>query len=92
MAEGDELLSSAYTTSLECGKSQNITAIAFALLSAGIFRGKRSINEVLKIGIDAICKFDGYPALQEVHLCAFDQKEANTLIKVATALGLSKSL
>lgn len=92
MTEGDELLSSAYTTSLECGKSQNISAIAFALLSAGIFRGKRSINEVLKIGIDAICKFDGYPALQEIHLCAFDQKEANTLIEVATALGLSESL
>lgn len=88
MAQGDELLSSAYLTSLECGKSQNIEAIAFALLSAGIFRGKRSVDEVMKIGIDAICKFDGYPALQEVHLCAFSKFEANTLIGVATSLGL----
>mmetsp|Transcript_22974 Transcript_22974/g.35249 ORF Transcript_22974/g.35249 Transcript_22974/m.35249 type:complete len:219 (+) Transcript_22974:47-703(+) len=90
MAQGDELLSSAYTTSLECGKSKNIEAIAFALLSAGIFRGKRSVDEVLQIGIDAICKFDGYPSLQEVHLCAFNQKEANALIRIATALGLSE--
>ena len=54
IAQGDELLSSAYTTSLECGKNQNIEAIAFALLSAGIFRGKRSVDEVLRSGIDAI--------------------------------------
>jgi O-acetyl-ADP-ribose deacetylase (regulator of RNase III) len=91
MAQGDDLLSSAYTASLECGKSHNIEAIAFALLSAGIFRGKRSVDEVVQIGIDSICKFDGYPALQEVHLCAFNQKEANTLIRVATGLlGLSE--
>lgn len=90
MSRGDELLSSAYLTSLECGKSQNLESIAFALLSAGIFRGKRSVNDVLRIGIEAICKFDGYPSLQEVHLCAFNQNEADTLIRVATSMGLSE--
>lgn len=91
MACGDALLSSAYSASLECGKEHNLEAIAFALLSAGIYRGKRSVSDVLRIGIDAICNFDGYPSLQEVHLCAFNQREADTLIRVATDLGLSES-
>ena len=92
MAEGDELLSSAYTASLECGKSQKIETIAFALLSAGIFRGEHSLDEVLQIGIEAICDFDGYPELKEVHLCAFNQKEADTLIKVAARVRFEREL
>jgi len=51
----DELLRSAYQTSLDlCRDSEDIEEVAFALLSAGIFRGKREKNDVLKIGIGGI--------------------------------------
>lgn len=90
LSEGDELLFSAYTDSMTRAKDANLEAVAFSLLSAGIFRGPRSVKEVLKIGMDAIAKFDGYDELQEVHMCAFNQKEADTLVKVANELGLKE--
>jgi O-acetyl-ADP-ribose deacetylase (regulator of RNase III) len=90
LAEGDELLSSAYTSSLECGKDSKLEAIAFSLLSAGVFRGSRSVDEVLTIGVQSICNFDGYEELKDVFMCAFNQKEADALIGVANKLGLEE--
>ena len=86
--EGDALLFSAYTSSLECAKDANLEAVAFSLLSAGVFRGSKSVEEVLKIGMEAIVKYDGYAELEEVHMCAFSQEEADTLVKVAKKMGL----
>lgn len=53
-AESDALLRSAYQESLERCRENGITDVAFSLLSAGIFRGKRSLNDVLFIGVTAI--------------------------------------
>ena len=86
--EGDALLFSAYTSSLECAQDANLEAVAFSLLSAGVFRGSKSVEEVLKIGMEAIVKYDGYAELEEVHMCAFSQEEADTLVKVAKKMGL----
>jgi len=50
----DQLLRSAYQESLaRCGE-KGITDVAFSLLSAGVFRGTRTVEEVLTIGILAI--------------------------------------
>lgn len=84
LAEGDELLSSAYTSSLECGKDSKLEAIAFSLLSAGVFRGSPSG------GVQSICNFDGYEELKDVFVCAFNQKEDDALIGVANKLGLEE--
>ena len=89
--EGDELLFSAYSSTLGCAKDSNLEAVAFSLLSAGIFRGSKSLKEVLKIGIDAITSFDGYAELQEVHMCVFNQQEADTLVEIAKEIGLKGS-
>lgn len=86
--EGDELLSSAYASSLECAENAHIEAIAFSLLSAGVYRGPRSVKEVLKIGMDAIYNFNGYAELREVHMFAFSDKEVDALLDVADELGL----
>jgi len=86
--EADDLLSSAYASSLECAKGAHLESIAFSLLSAGIFRGSRSLKEVLKIGIDSIYNFGGYTELQEVHMCAFSEIEAVTLAQIANEMGL----
>ena len=51
----DSLLRSAYQNSLRrCNTENNITDVGFSLLSAGIFRGNRSQEDVLRIGIIAI--------------------------------------
>ena len=50
----DALLRSAYQESLERCRENNVTDVAFSLLSAGVFRGKRSLNDVLSIGVKAI--------------------------------------
>ncbi|KAL3807121.1 hypothetical protein ACHAXA_005442 [Cyclostephanos tholiformis] len=86
--KGDELLSSAYSSSLACAESARIEAVAFSLLSAGVFRGPRSVREVLRIGMYAICNFDGYAELKEVHLCAFNDTEIDALLDIADELGL----
>lgn len=88
ISEGDELLSSAYSSSLECGKNTNLEAIAFSLLSSGVFRGSKSVKEVLRTGVNAVCQFDGYNGLKEVHMCAFSQKEEDTLKEIAKEIGL----
>ena len=88
LGEGERLLSSAYASSLNCAKSAKLEAVGFSLLSAGIFRGPKSVKGVLKIGIETICKFNAYPELKEVHMCAFDQTEADTLVEIAKDMGL----
>ncbi|KAL7470798.1 hypothetical protein ACHAXS_011055 [Conticribra weissflogii] len=88
LSQGDELLASAYTSSLDCGKEAKLEAIAFSLLSAGVFRGPKTLKDVLRIGVDAICNFDGYDALAEVHMCAFSQNEVDALQEIAIDLGL----
>ena len=52
--EPDALLRSAYRESLERCRDEGITDVAFSLLSAGVFRGNRSLREVLTIGVMAI--------------------------------------
>mmetsp|Transcript_17604 Transcript_17604/g.48663 ORF Transcript_17604/g.48663 Transcript_17604/m.48663 type:complete len:304 (-) Transcript_17604:5633-6544(-) len=50
----DALLRSAYHASLERCHENGITDVAFSLLSAGIFRGERSLHDVLTIAVMAI--------------------------------------
>ena len=91
MSLGDALLKSAYTTCLTCcGQTANLESIAFCLLSAGIFRGSRSVRHVLQIGLEAIAQFDGYEGLKSVYVCGFTQKELSTLVTIANEIGLVK--
>ncbi|KAL3805124.1 hypothetical protein HJC23_003352 [Cyclotella cryptica] len=85
---GDELLAAAYTCSLKCAECAKLEAVAFSLLSAGVFRGNRSLEEVLTIGMRSICDFHGYEELREVVLCGFSEREVQTLLEVASLLGL----
>lgn len=80
--EADKLLASAYSKSLDRAEEINLESIAFSLLSAGAYKGIRSLKDVLRVGIDAICKFEGYCHLKEVHLFAFNETEVKTLLKI----------
>ena len=90
LARGDRLLASAYARSLERGEAARLEAVAFCLLSAGIFRGPRSLAAVLRIGIQAIRDCGGYAGLKEVHVCGYTAEELTALTTVADGLGLRR--
>ena len=85
--EGDALLRSAYVNSMLRAAKNGLEAVAFSLISSGIFRGRHSKKEVLKIGIEGIVDgfvsevgqggaiAEGAEALKEVHLCAFNAEK-----------------
>ena len=102
---GDRLLRSAYVDSMRKAAEHGLAAVAFSLISSGIFRGRHSKKEVLKIGIEgitqnivevmaALAERDGGAAslstLEEVHLCAFNAEEARLLTEICGELGLEK--
>lgn len=84
--EADELLESAYSNSLDRAQEANLEAIAFSLLSAGVFRGKRTVKDVLSIGIRAIREWiqkqGDSASLSEVYLFGFNAHEVNTLVDI----------
>ena len=88
---GDESLAGAYNASMERAKEAKLEAVAFSLLSSGVFRGRRSLREILKIGVETICSFVGYAELKEVHLCAFDLDAKETLEDICNELGLLRA-
>lgn len=90
MRMGDELLHSAYTSSMECGQRAHLEAVAFCLLSAGVYRGARGVQDVLRIGLKAISQFGGYEGLKAVYICGFTSEEVFSLVDIANEIGLSK--
>jgi O-acetyl-ADP-ribose deacetylase (regulator of RNase III) len=90
--EPDQLVRSAYQSTLECcclqaqDDSPAIQQVAFSLLSAGVFRGKQSLHTVLKIGVVAIRDFveeaEDCGSLEAIILFAFSAKEADALLEV----------
>lgn len=89
--EGDKMLASAYKESLQRAKEAKLEAVAFSLLSSGIFRGTRSKREVLEIGVKTIVDFDGYDELKEVYMCAFSPSDIDILIGIAAEEGLKEA-
>lgn len=84
--KGDDLLRSAYESSLLCAKETKLDYVAFALLSAGVFRGKKKLREVLEIGVKAIFDNQAAAEVKEVHLCAFSKHEGKILVDVANTV------
>ena len=74
----DALLYSAYRSAMVEAKRHRMPDVAFCLLSAGIFRGRKSLYDVLAIGALAVsaCVYDG---LEEVFLVGFTPAEVETL-------------
>lgn len=54
MSDIDNLLYTSYAKSMILCKQKNIQSVGFCLISSGIFRGSRSLEDVLKFGIEAI--------------------------------------
>lgn len=90
--EADALLKSAYRRTLEVAAAANLTDVAFSLLAAGVFRGERSLKQVLRLGIRSIISWSkaqsDASSVQSIVMCAFLEKEANTLLAIADDLNL----
>ena len=89
--EMDERLFSAYKTTCEVAMQNNITSLCFSLISAGIFKGKKSLSHVLEIGIRAILETAASP-LTEVHLCGFKSDEIYELENILAIYELENIL
>ena len=89
--KGDAILKSAYQEALRRAQEHQLEAVAFPLLSCGKFRGYRSLQEVLRVGIQAILEFEGYPELKKIYLFAFNDDEFRTLQTVTSDLCLTKT-
>ena len=92
LRDADALLSSAYKRSVAVAReSGEVKTMAFSLISAGVFRGPRSVGQVLEIGVRGVLEeaLDGkdnlgpFTDLEEVHLVAFTEVEAQELIAAA---------
>ena len=60
------------------GAENHITSIAFSLLSAGVFKGDRSLRQVLEIGVDAVIN-GVYDDIRYAVFCAYTDAEVETL-------------
>lgn len=80
LEEGDKQLTSAYAASMALAAARGIRFLGFSLLSAGIFRGPRSLETVLGIAVTAIAQH-AYEGLEEVHLVGFQEEELDVLTR-----------
>ena len=81
MEDGDLQLSEAYRATMRAAAAANVEYLGFSLLSAGIFRGSRSLEYVLRLGLEAVAEC-AYPGLKEVHLVAFMGDEQQALLRL----------
>lgn len=83
--ESDLLLYKAYHASMREARAKAMPAVAFSLLSAGIFRGRRPLRMVLAIGVLAISA-GMHGSACDVFLVGFTQAEVETLTDLIDAL------
>eukprot|EP01084_Bolivina_argentea_P142711 250683_1 len=81
MTDIDHLLYSSYAKTMLLCKARNIKSVGFCLISSGIFRGPRSLEDVLRIGIKAIRDYM-FPGI-EVYVIGYTNSELVCLSKVA---------
>jgi O-acetyl-ADP-ribose deacetylase len=88
----DELLQSAYISTLTLANNARLKELAFSLLSAGVFKGRQPLEQILKLGVAAIFNWargqDNTSSIESIVLCAFQEREASLLCQIATNLGL----
>lgn len=92
IAEREERqLRKAYQRSVALGAQKNCKSIAFSLLSAGVFRGPREVDDVLNIGWRAVEDWVSDPANAglfkdgvQIYFVGFTPKEQEKLVNIAS--------
>lgn len=88
--EGDQLLASAYQTSMSLAAEHGLSSVAFSLISAGVFRGRKSLHDVLDIAVREVAA-SAFGGLDEVFLVGFTEQEVDVLLDVCSSQELSRS-
>ena len=81
--EAMKLPQNAYKNAMLRAKEKKLSKVAFCILSAGVFRGSCSLDEILTTGIETIAK-NVYPELERVYFCAFTAQEQSAVNKVVS--------
>ena len=84
----DEQLLTTYVKAMQLAEANGIKYLGFCLLSAGVFRGLQTLENVLGIAVQAI-KDNAYKGLEEVHLIAFSDTEKEILMRIIQGVGES---
>lgn len=83
----DREIHTAYQNSLDLAAEKKATSVAFSLLSAGVFRGPRALEDPLQRGWTAIeewCKGPGKNhSPMQMYMVAFTSEEQNALMEIA---------
>jgi O-acetyl-ADP-ribose deacetylase (regulator of RNase III) len=81
----DALLANAYREALDRAREVGARTVGFALLSAGVFRGDRSLVDVLAIGVETVAEYAD-PSFQEITVVAHTDEEQEALLQVASCV------
>ena len=80
----DELLRQCYVRCLQKSESEELQTIAFCPLSASVFRGERSLQDILSIAVDAITRACVIlKHVRVISIVAYTKEELSGLVKVA---------
>eukprot|EP01051_Picozoa_sp_SAG22_P008465 SAG22_NODE_646_length_8200_cov_8.958400_2_plen_764_part_00 len=94
----DRQLREAYAAAVDCANKHKCQTLAFSLLSAGIFRGPRALEDVLGIGCETVLQRStahasssaaegGVGGLRQVHMVGHSAHEVQVLLEAATKAG-----
>ena len=81
----DALLYSAYRSAMREAHAKRAPDVAFSLLLAGVFRGERSLRDVLGIAVLAVSGA-AYEGLQDVFMVGFTTNEVELLTELIEEL------
>ena len=84
-ADNLKLLESAYKSSMERARENDLKSVGFCILSAGIFRGGCPLKVVIQKGLEAIAK-NVYPGMETVVFCGFTYQEQAELSDIAKTI------
>ena len=85
MRRADETLRQAYLAAMECAREKQAATVGLPLISSGIFRGHRSLADIVGIALRAV-EDGAYSGLQEAHLIAHHADEIQALEGAARRL------
>jgi O-acetyl-ADP-ribose deacetylase (regulator of RNase III) len=77
LPEGDQIVSAAYRHALEEAQRVGASSVAFSLISAGVFRGERTLKEVLGLAVRACVDKDKKG--NHVSFCTFTPQKQQVL-------------
>lgn len=86
--QGDMILQGAYRSALEVAEGLELEAVAFPILSGGVYRGNCSVKDVMRLGLDTI---RSYPLqyVKHVYVYAFGGNDFQLLQSLARDVSLT---